>query len=76
MSKPALVERIGAWALTRWEYDGAPLEAEHDDGFALSVDKDGDLNVDDLPDYRRHFHVPVAVIERLIADARARGVLK
>ena len=70
---------IGTWRLLRWQYDGAPLIAEHPGparyggGWTVEIDSDGDLMFDELP-YGAQPTVPAAILRALVNDAIARGV--
>lgn len=80
MSGPHLVREIGTWRLLRWEYDGAPLQAEHrasrrDPPWTVEIDEAGDLVFDGVPDGTSPM-VPRDVLRALIDDAIARGVFK
>lgn len=86
MSEPEIIEEIparagGTWRFTRWSYDGAPLVAErcpkglrHLDAYTVEIDEAGDLEISashgaPLPT------IPGEVLQRLVNDALARGVL-
>lgn len=80
MSGPRQVGTIGRWRLLRWEYEGAPLQAEHpashrDPPWTVEIDEAGDLVFDSLPDHTSPM-VPRDVLRALIDDATARGVFK
>jgi hypothetical protein len=76
MSSATIVSRHGNWTLKRWSYEGAPLFAEHARGVTVEVDGEGDFAVDGLDDSTSSFHVPRIILEKLLADARARGVIR
>lgn len=75
MSKATHIAQHGVWTLKRWAFEGAPLFAEHKNGATVEVDDDGDFVVDNVEDHTSYFHVPRLILEQLLLDARARGVI-
>lgn len=89
MTGPKHVSDVGKWRLLRWEYDGAPLMAEHphrpdprrsrlglsiEGAWTVEIDQAGDLVFDGLPFEGANPSVPVEVLRELVDDAIARGV--
>ncbi len=87
MSVPRHVGDVGKWRLLRWEYDGAPLIAEHPrkggssrhpprsaGDWTVEIDDAGDLVFDGLDYEGANPCVPIEVLRELIDDAIARGV--
>jgi len=85
MSGPRHIGNIGKWRLLRWEYDGAPLIAEHPrmggssrhqplsaGDWTVEIDDDGDLVFDGLEGVEPC--VPGEVLRELAINAIARGV--
>lgn len=87
VSGPVTIATIDGWRLTRYEYDGAPLQVEREprtrgDEIDLEVDKDGDLSIDvrySTSGYggscSHAVSLPRTVLVALLRDAIARGLL-
>lgn len=84
-SGPKHVGNVGKWRLLRWEYDGAPLMAEHPEhrwasgrvasaAWTVEIDQAGDLVFDGLEYEGANPCVPCEVLRELVDDAIARGV--
>ena len=81
VSGPKHVGNVGKWRLLRWEYEGAPLMAEHpagplrwDPSWTVEIDEAGDLEFDGLPYEGSAPCVPGEVLSVLVDDAIARNV--
>lgn len=76
---PKHVGDAGKWRLLRWEYDGAPLMAEHPrlshrSAWTVEIDEAGDLVFGGLEYEGANPCVPIEVLRELVDDAIARGV--
>ncbi len=67
-----LVDQLGRWRLTRWQYENAPLVAERECGtITVEVDTDGAIDAS-FTEERSSLFVPADVLTALIKDYEER----